>query len=204
MLDRSNGYEGVAAEFLASRGRASLTAIGTRAVRDWARSLPRGAAVIDLGCGSGLPITAVLVSEGLSVFAVDAAPSLVSAFRRNFPEIPIACESVEDSLFFDRTFDGVLAWGLMFLLHPEEQRRLIHRIGHRLVPGGRLLFTSPPEPAVWNDTMTGLESRSLGRVEYRRELAAVGLEVMAEYEDAGQNHYFDTVKRVNESEPSTG
>ena len=148
MLDRSNGYEGVAAEFLASRGRASSTAIGTRAVRDWARSLPRGAAVIDLGCGSGVPITEVLVSEGLSVFAVDAAPSLVRAFRRNFPEIPVACESVEDSLFFDRKFDGVLAWGLMFLLHPEEQRRLIHRIGHRLVPGGRLLFTSPPEPAV--------------------------------------------------------
>jgi len=57
MTDRSNGYEGVAAEFLAGRGRASSTAIGTRVVRDWARMLPRRAAVIDLGCGSGLPIT---------------------------------------------------------------------------------------------------------------------------------------------------
>ena len=131
-------------------------------------------------------------------------PSLVVTFRHNLPGIPIACESVADSPFFDRMFDGVVAWGLMFLLHPGEQRRLIHRIGHVLVPGGRLLFTSPPEPAVWNDTMTGLESRSLGGAEYRKELAAVGLEVMAEYEDGGQNHYFDAVKRVNESEPSTG
>jgi hypothetical protein len=39
--------------------------------------------------------------------------------------------------------------------------------------------------------MTGLESRSLGGVEYRRELAAVGLKVMSEYEDEGQNHNFD-------------
>src|SRR6266536_3222402 len=102
MTDRSNGYEGVAAEFLAGRGRAPSTAIGTRAVRDWARTLPRGAAVIDVGCGSGLPITKVLVSEGLNVYAIDASPSLVKAFRRNLPERAVACESVEDSLFFNR------------------------------------------------------------------------------------------------------
>jgi hypothetical protein len=92
--------------------------------------------------------------------ATDASPSLLQAFRRNLSERAVACESVEDSLFFNRMFDGVLAWGLMFLLQPEEQRRLIHSIDHILVPAGRLLFTSP-EPAVWNDTMTGLESRSL-------------------------------------------
>src|SRR5512133_83658 len=114
--DRSNGYEGIAAEFLAGRGRAPSTAVGTREVRNWARTLPPGAAVIDLGCGSGLPITKVLVSEGLNVYGVDASPSFVHAFRRNLPEIPVVCEAVEDSSFFDRTFDGVLAWGLIFLL----------------------------------------------------------------------------------------
>jgi len=94
----------MAAEFLAGRGCAPSTAIGTRAVCDWARTLPRGAIVIDVGCGSGLPITTVLVSECLNVYAIDASPSLVQAFRRYLPEIPIACESVEDSLFFNRMF----------------------------------------------------------------------------------------------------
>jgi len=194
MTDLSNGYEGVAAEFLAGRGGSLSNAIGTRAVRSWARRLSHGVTVIDLGCGSGLPITKVLAGEGLKVYAIDASPSLVKAFRRNLPEITVACESVEDSLFFNRMFDGVLAWGLMFLLQPEEQRRLIHRIGHILVPNGRLLFTSPPEPVVWNDAMTGLESRSLGGVEYRRELAAARLKVVSEYDDEGQNHYFDAIK----------
>jgi len=202
MRDQSNGYEGVAAEFLAGRGRAPPSAIGTRAVRDWARRLLRGVAVIDLGCGSGLPITQVLVSEGLEVYAMDASPSLVKAFRRNLPEVTVSCESVQESLFFNRKFDGVLAWGLMFLLQPEEQRRLIHRIGHILASSGRLLFTSPPEPVVWNDAMTGLESRSLGGVEYRRELAAVGLKVVGEYDDEGQNHYFEAIKGPsNRNEP---
>jgi SAM-dependent methyltransferase len=199
MTDPSNGYEGVAAEFLAGRGRAPSTGIGASRVRDWARTLPRGAAVIDLGCGSGLPITKVLVDEGLNVHGIDASPSLVAAFRHNLPAVPVACESVDVSLFFNRMFDGVVAWGLIFLLRPDSQRRLIQRMADILVPGGRLLFTACAgvEPLVWNDVMTGLESRSLGGAEYRRLLSAVGLCVTSEYEDEGQNHYFDAVKLSN-------
>jgi SAM-dependent methyltransferase len=141
MVDRSNGYERIAAEFVSARSKT----IGVKRVRDWAKALPRGAAVVDLGCGPGLPITEILVAEGLGVYGVDAAPSFVQAFRRNLPNTPIACEAVQDSKFFDRTFDGVLAWGLMFLLSPEDQRRLIRRIADILVPGGRLLFTCPAE-----------------------------------------------------------
>jgi len=139
----------------------------------------------------------VLLSEGLNVYAIDAAPSLVEAFRHNLPKTPVVCESVEDSLFFNRMFDGVLAWGLMFLLLPEAQRSLIRRMADILVPGGRLLFTSPAEPVVWNDAMTGLESRSLGAPEYRRLLSAGDISVSSEYEDEGQNHYFDSFKRTS-------
>ena len=107
-------------------------------------------------------------------------------------------------MFFGRMFDGVVAWGVIFLLLPEEQRRLIQRIADILVPGGRLLFTSCTEPLVWNDAMTGLESRSLGAAEYRRQLSAVGLSVISEYEDEGQNHYFDAFKTgPGESRPMT-
>jgi SAM-dependent methyltransferase len=193
MIDRSNGYEGVAAEFLASRG-SGRSGIGVKRVRNWARALPRGATVIDLGCGPGFPITEVLVNEDLRVYGVDAAPSFVEAFRRNLPNTPVVCEAVEESAFVNRTFDGVLAWGLMFLLSAEDQRRLIERIASILLPGGTVLFTSCVEPLVWTDAMTGLESRSLGGEEYRRQLSAVGLCLHSEYEDEGNNHYFDAFK----------
>jgi SAM-dependent methyltransferase len=195
-MDKSNGYERIAAEFLSRRGNAATRSkgIGAKHVGEWARTLPPGAAVIDLGCGPGFPITDVLVTEGLDVYAVDASPSFVEAFRRNLPGIPVACEAVQDSRFFDRTFDGVVAWGLMFLLTTEDQRRLIQRIAEILVPGGRLLFTSTVEPSVWNDAMTGCESRSLGAVEYRKQLEAAGLLLIREYEDEGENHYFDASK----------
>jgi 2-polyprenyl-3-methyl-5-hydroxy-6-metoxy-1,4-benzoquinol methylase len=105
MTDRSNGYEGVAAEFLSGRGRPPSTAIGARFVHDWARALSRGATVLDVGCGSGRPITEQLVGAGLNVYAIAASPSLVHAFRNNLPHVSVACEPVEESSFFGRTFD---------------------------------------------------------------------------------------------------
>src|SRR5215831_11770143 len=103
-MDRSNGYEGVSVEFLARRGSGRSTGIGVSEVRKWARTLPAGSTVIDLGCGPGFPITEVLVAEGLNVFGIDAAPSFVAAFRRNLPNTFVVCEAVQDSTFFDRTF----------------------------------------------------------------------------------------------------
>lgn len=66
---------------------------------------------------------------------------------------------------------------------------------HDSTLSGRLLFTSEAEPLMWNDAMTGLESRSLGAAEYRRLLSSVGLSVVSEYEDEGENYYFDAVKK---------
>jgi SAM-dependent methyltransferase len=195
-MDSSSGYESVSVEFLARRGRNTAweTAIGVNEVRKWAKTLPPGSSVIDLACGPGFPITVVLVEEGLRVFGVDGAPSFVAAFQRNLPGIPITCEAVQESRFFDRTFDAVLAIGLIFLLKVEDQHRLIKRFAELLVPGGRLLFTSPAPPAVWNDAMTGLESISLGAEQYRTLLGTAGFSVAEEYEDIGKNHYFDAFK----------
>src|SRR5690348_9377671 len=120
-MDPSNGYEAISAEFLVRRGTSigRSTAIGVKEVRKWAKTLSRNSSVIDLGCGSGFPITTILIQEGLDVFGVDAAPSFVAAFQRNLPGTPIICEAVQTSKFFDRTFDAALAWGLMFLLEAE-------------------------------------------------------------------------------------
>jgi hypothetical protein len=82
----------------------------------------------------------------------------------------------------------------MFLLSPEQQQLVLQRIAHILNPRGRLLFTAPAQPVSWNDVMTGLESRSLGAEEYKRQLHSVGLSLLNEHEDEGQNHYYEFIK----------
>jgi 2-polyprenyl-3-methyl-5-hydroxy-6-metoxy-1,4-benzoquinol methylase len=190
--DPSNGYEAVASDFIARRGRSD---VGVETVREWARSLMPGTSILDLGCGHGVPISLDLLRSGFAVYGVDASPSLTTEFRRRFPQAQVACERVEDSRFFGRTFDGVVAIGLMFLLPAEAQRILIRRVARAMNSGGRFLFTSPEQECSWSDVLTGRRSHSLGAEAYRAALLDAGLTLLGEYVDEGDNHYYDTGKR---------
>lgn len=189
--DRSNGWDAVASDFMAGRHQ---SIIGVATVRAWGRLLPGGASILDLGCGSGVPIAQALMGDGFVVSGVDASPALVGAFRSRFPNAHVACESVERSRFFDKAFDGILAIGLLFLLPAEAQCDLIRRVALALNPRGRFLFTSPVQSCGWPDLMTGRPSLSLGADEYRSVLSAAGLTLAAEYSDEGDNHYYDAFR----------
>lgn len=188
--DASNGYETAASEFMASRS----TSIGVATIRAWSSSLPTGAAILDLGCGHGVPISAALMEDGFSVYGVDASPSLVAGFRRRLPGAHVICEPVETSRFFGRMFDGCVAVGLMFLLRAEAQRGLIRKVALSLKPGGRFLFTAPAEACAWRDVLTGRPSRSLGTEVYEATLASSGFVLAGDMVDEGDNHYFDCLR----------
>src|SRR5206468_11830276 len=175
--DASNGYEGVADVFIARRGTrpAVGNAIGATTVRAWAEAFPPNATVLDLGSGPGEPVTRVLRDAGLRTYAVDASPKMAAAFRERFPDAPIDCNTVEASDFFSRQFDGVIAWGLVFLLEPTAQAQVIAKVGHALEPDGRFLFTAHTQPLEWLDAMTGRRSQSLGAETYERLLRDAGM-----------------------------
>ncbi|MGH9627565.1 MAG: class I SAM-dependent methyltransferase, partial [Bryobacteraceae bacterium] len=184
--DKSNGYEAIAEAFT----RARTISIGPRIVRKWAKRLQPGASILDIGCGYGIPISEALLREGFAVYGVDASETLVAKFRERFPNAAVECSSVEESQFFNRTFDAVVAWGLMFILPPDTQRSLISKVARTLNINGQFLFTSPREPCSWRDGMTGLSSVSLGHDVYAEELAARGLVLVGNDEDEGQNYYY--------------
>jgi SAM-dependent methyltransferase len=188
--DPSNGYEGAAQDFITARRDSR---VGVDAVLAWARCLPSGAAILDLGCGFGMPLSAALINDGKVVYGVEASPTLCAAFRAAFPHATIACESVEQSSFFGRKFEGVLAWGLMFLLSRNSQLDLIRRAAAVLEPGGRLLFTAPAQACSWVDVLTGRKSQSLGEATYKSSMEAAGLVLAPGYTDEGENYYYDAI-----------
>jgi SAM-dependent methyltransferase len=189
--DKSHGYEALAETFMRIRNRR----IGPAVVREWCRSLPPGSEVLDLGCGSGAPITEVLVEAGFAVYGVDASPTMMHAFQERFPEAQAECCAVEKSALFAKTFDAAIAWGLMFLLPAEVQVTVIAKVAKALKPGGRFLFTSSREPVRWKDGMTDEESVSLGAEAYEALLLAQGLAVTGHAVDEGENYYHFCVKQ---------
>jgi SAM-dependent methyltransferase len=183
--DTTHGYDTLAEQYAAAR-----SAIGAVEVRRWASQLPARAEVLDVGCGTGTPVTAALIEAGCRVWAVDASARMLALMSARFPDVPAACEPVEAMTHFGRRFDGVVAWGLVFLLEPHQQRAAIARLADAVAPGGQLLFTAPAQALEWHDVMTGELSRSLGADEYRRLLDQHGLAPVYEFDDSGENHYY--------------
>ena len=140
MNDCANGYDELAEVF--GSGRVG-SPVGAAQVRQWASSLGPRAEVLDVACGVGIPITRALVEAGCRVQAIDASPRMVRQFKILVPEVPVLCEAVESMTHFGRLFDGVVGWGLVFLLTPDAQQTAIARLAGAVGSGGELLFTAP-------------------------------------------------------------
>lgn len=188
--DKSNGDEEVARRFMSARN----PEIGRAIVRERCQTLPTRAAVLDLGCGHGVPVSETLIEQGCTVFSVDASPTLLAAFRTRFPNAFSEGCAVEDSQFFGREFDGAVVWGLLFLLPSDAQSSLIHKVARTLKPGGKFLFTSPRDNITWRDALTGRESISLGARRYHELLNSAGLQLVGERSDEGDHHYHFAAK----------
>ena len=191
-LDLSNGWDAAADVLI--RDRAQST-IGAAVLREWARPLPRGASVLDLGCGAGAPVSQTLVDLGLRVSGIDGSPRLVAAYRQRFPVAEVACEAAETSSWFGRPFDAIVSIGMMFFLDEAAQRAVIRRFSTALTPGGRVLITAPWQTATWIDPTTQRLCRSLGRREYVDAFAGAGLDVIAMPVDEGENQHVAAVRR---------
>src|SRR5687767_1276461 len=96
-VDRSNGWESVARDFVEYARRST---IGASTIRAWSSSLPRGTAILDLGCGPGTPRSEVLADEGFVLYGVEASPTMAAAYQERFPAAQVTCEAVEDSALF--------------------------------------------------------------------------------------------------------
>lgn len=52
--------------------------------------LPAGAGILDIGCGTGLPIGRELVRRGFNLTGVDGTPRMLSLFHKNLPDRPLS------------------------------------------------------------------------------------------------------------------
>lgn len=105
--------------------------------------LPRGARVLDAGCGPGR-VGAALHARGHVVVGVDVDPVLVQAARHDHPG---PTWLVGDLAHLDLAADGepepfdaaVLAGNVMVFLAPETEAEVLRRVAGHVVPDGRVV-----------------------------------------------------------------
>jgi SAM-dependent methyltransferase len=142
----------------------------------FAAALPKGADVLDLGCGSGRPIAEWLIGRGFRLTGVDASPGLIERCGAAFPEHDWRVADMR-GLELGRRFEGVLAWYSSFHLTAGDQAAMAAVYARHLKPGGILMFIGGPKRGVaMGEWMGGpLYHASLEPTEYRAGLEAAGL-----------------------------
>lgn len=138
-----------------------------------------GAAILDLGCGSGEPMATSLIERGFAVTGVDSSETLIGLCRTRHPQ---GVWHVADMrrFAFEKTFAGVLAWHSFFHLTPADQRAMFPRFAAMTEPGAMLMFTSGAAQGIAIGCFEGepLYHASLDGAEYRALLAENGFAVL--------------------------
>ena len=132
-----SGYDQCAAAYHESRkseaGREFFALLGV---------LEDGAAVLDVGCGAGVPVTRTL-AERYSVTGVDISDSMIKLAKANVPTGVFLRADVMSVEFTPSTFDAVTAFYSIFHIPRQEHPALFRRIHDWLKPGGYLLCLLP-------------------------------------------------------------
>lgn len=146
--------------------------------------LQPGASILDIGCGSGEPISCYLIEKGCHVTGVDSSPNLIGICKSRFPSQNWIVADMR-TLALNRRFDGILAWDSFFHLCPEDQRKMFSTFKSHAEPGTILMFTSGSShgEAIGEFQGEALYHGSLDSSEYRLLLNKNGFEVLSHVVD---------------------
>ncbi len=163
--------------------------------RKWLRRfnafLPGHASVLDLGCGTGEPISNFFIKQNHNITGYDYSTSMIEIASSRFPDHEWLVGDMR-SIDLDRKYDGIVGWHSFFHLTREEQRAALPKIAALLKPGGLLMVTIGPDDGEVTGMVGGehVYHASLAENEYRQILDSVGLEVVdfvVEDPDCGMN-----------------
>jgi SAM-dependent methyltransferase len=145
--------------------------------------------VLDIGCGTGVPLASHLVLCGADVIGIDISAEMISKARTNVPGVSFIEGDILD-VRFDRKFDGILAWDSLFHLPFEKQEQAIKKIIGMLEPNGVFLFTAGGDDGELVSMMFSTEFyySSLSNLQYEQLIMSENCQVILnEIDDPGSH-----------------
>jgi SAM-dependent methyltransferase len=102
--------------------------------------LDDGDPVLDLGCGCGVPATAIL-AERFAVTGVDISPVQIERARRLVPAAQFLCQDMSEGDFPPQSFSAIVSFFAIIHVPVDEQLPIFRKLSRWLRPGGYLLAT---------------------------------------------------------------
>ena len=130
------GYNKIAQRYLQERTQDSED---IRLLDDLMAKLPEHAAVLDAGCGAGVPVAQIL-SKRFQVTGVDISEAQIELARKNVPSAEFLCQDMTKLDFPAEAFDAICSYYAIIHVPREEHRSIIENFYRMLKPGGYALL----------------------------------------------------------------
>lgn len=125
-------------------------------------TLPPGASVLDLGCGTGNPYARYIIDRGFRVVGVDQSQKMLAIAQRVIPEAELIHADIID-VQLTKKFAAAIVWDSAFHVRREYHAAIYRKVAAALEPGGRMLLSVGGEGAESLDsTFAGLTSEMYG------------------------------------------
>jgi SAM-dependent methyltransferase len=144
-----------------------------------------GARILDLGCGTGIPIARYLIDHGFRVTGIDSSAAMLALARRHCPEADLILADMAE-LELDGPFGGIVAWDSVFHVPRARHGRVFAEMARMLTPGAPLLLSVGGSEGDFTAPMFEVEFSYSGDhpEESRPRLGACGFEIrFAEVDD---------------------
>jgi ubiquinone/menaquinone biosynthesis C-methylase UbiE len=149
------GYDRIAERYSEWTGTV-LSGTRARAVAVLRERLPDGAAVLDLGCATGIPVAKAL-AERFAVTGVDISARQIELARQRVPEATFVHGDMTAFVLADGSFDAVIATYALTHVPRDEYPALFARIAGWLRPGGLFVasLSAGDDPGTIEDDWLG-------------------------------------------------
>jgi SAM-dependent methyltransferase len=98
------------------------------------------ARVLDLGCGTGIPVAKYIVEKGFRVVGVDQSEKMLEIARLAVPEAEFIHSDMID-VQLPEGFGGAIAWDSIFHVERKHHSDIFLKLAQSLELGGRLLLS---------------------------------------------------------------
>ncbi|MFX0029459.1 MAG: class I SAM-dependent methyltransferase [Candidatus Hermodarchaeota archaeon] len=132
------GYNQIAEDYYAHRDLKKFN----NELEKFSSFLSQGAHVLDAGCGAGIPTSRFLVNKGLNVTGIDLSETMLKLARINVPEAAFIKMDINDLLFEESSFDGIISVYTLFHIPKKNHFSIFKRFYEILKPRGILMINT--------------------------------------------------------------
>jgi ubiquinone/menaquinone biosynthesis C-methylase UbiE len=110
-------------------------------LKNLSKLLSKGSKILDIGCGSGIPIDKYLLEQEFNVTGIDISEKQIKLAKKNLPQGKFFVKDMSEIDFPASSFDAVVSFYAIFHVPREEHFALLKKLYALLKSKGYLLVT---------------------------------------------------------------